>query len=62
MTRIIPDKELEKYIQATGWVPGQETPVRKPINNPTRTQSTSQGLISIDDILKTFSFCSTDWF
>jgi len=42
MTRIIPDKELEKYIQATGWVPGQETPVRQPTSNPTRSQSTSK--------------------
>jgi len=58
MTRIIPDKELEKYIQATGWMPGQEVPQRTPVNNPTRSQSTPQGLISIDDILKGKTFYS----
>jgi hypothetical protein len=53
MTRIIPDKDLEKFIQATGWIPGQEIPVRQPINNPNRTQPVMpQNMVNIDDILK----------
>jgi hypothetical protein len=53
MTRIIPDKDLEKFIQATGWIPGQEIPVRQPINNPNRTQPIMpQNMVNIDDILK----------
>jgi hypothetical protein len=59
MTRIIPDKDLEKFIQATGWIPGQEIPVRQPINNPNRTQPiTSQSIVNIDDILKGKTFFS----
>ena len=59
MTRIIPDKDLEKFIQATGWIPGQEIPVRKPVNNPNRTQPvTSQSIVNIDDILKGKTFFS----
>ncbi len=58
MTRIIPDKDLEKYIQATGWVPGQKVAQRTPVNNPARSQPTPQGLISIDDILKGQTFYS----
>ena len=60
MTHIIPDKDLEKYIQATGWVLGQEVIVRKPVNNPTKPQPFSQSLISIDDILKGKSFHDAD--
>jgi len=56
MTRIIPDKDLEKYIQATGWVPGQEVPIRKPVNKSTRPQLTPQSMINIDDILKGKTF------
>ena len=59
MTRIIPDKDLEKFIQATGWIPGQEIPVRQPVNNPNRTQPiTSQSIVNIDDILKGKTFFS----
>ena len=49
MTRIIPDKELEKFIQSTGWVPGQELfqPETPPV---TKHENTSQ--YSIEDILK----------
>jgi hypothetical protein len=54
MTRIIPNKELEKYIQATGWKPGQEVP----IINPTITPSVAQSMINIDDILKGETFYS----
>jgi hypothetical protein len=59
MTRIIPDKDLEKFIQATGWIPGQEVPIRQPVNNPNRTQPvTSQNIVNIDDILKGKTFYS----
>ncbi|MCF7859202.1 MAG: hypothetical protein K9N07_07755 [Candidatus Cloacimonetes bacterium] len=53
MTRIIPDKDLEKFIQATGWIPGQEIPLRQPVNNPNRTQpAMPQNMVNINDILK----------
>jgi hypothetical protein len=59
MTRIIPDKDLEKFIQATGWMPGQEVPIRQPVNTPNRTQPiTSQSIVNIDDILKGKTFFS----
>jgi hypothetical protein len=59
MTRIIPDKDLEKFIQATGWIPGKEITVRQPVNNSNRIQSvTSQSIVNIDDILKGKTFFS----
>ncbi|MBU4456460.1 MAG: hypothetical protein KKA65_03075 [Nanoarchaeota archaeon] len=60
MTKIIPDKDLEKYIQAIGWTPGQKAPVRKPVNEPNKTQPTSQSIVNIDDILKGNTFYSEE--
>ena len=51
MTHIIPDKDLEKYIQATGWVLGQEVPVRNPVNNPKMPPPVQQRIFSIDSLI-----------
>ena len=49
MTRIIPEKELEKFIKSTGWVPGQEVPKSSdvgPVHNPV-----GQNVFSIDALV-----------
>ncbi|MBU4351629.1 MAG: hypothetical protein KJ939_00920, partial [Nanoarchaeota archaeon] len=51
MTKIIPKKDLEKYIQSTGWTPGQKTPVRKPVNESKKAQPVQQIILSIDALI-----------
>ncbi|MDP3640752.1 MAG: hypothetical protein Q8R53_06170 [Nanoarchaeota archaeon] len=49
MTQIIPDKDLEDYIRATGWAPGQQPPP-KPIVNQT-PQPVLKRTVSIDALV-----------
>ncbi|MBL7100845.1 MAG: hypothetical protein ISS23_02735 [Nanoarchaeota archaeon] len=49
MTRIIPEKELEKFIKSTGWVPGQEPFKSK---TPPITEYKHSSEYGVDDILK----------